>query len=202
MQSKKNTGKDPVGNDGVNRRRTAAVLAALLLVALAAMPFAARQIGRALYPCRYSQTVTSWAEEYDVDPLAVYSIIRTESGFDPKAESNVGARGLMQITEETFAWIKLQIAPAEQIGFDDLYDPEVNIRFGAYYLARCTARYGDLATAAAAYHSGWGTVDTLLKNEAYAKDATTLAEFPYEQMNLYVYKVRRTFDRYRQLYGA
>ncbi len=47
--------------------------------------------------------------------------------------------------------------------FDDLYDPEVNIRFGSYFVSYCLHRYsGDLATAAAAYHSGLGTVDGLL----------------------------------------
>ena len=64
----------------------------------------------------------------------------------------MGARGLMQITDETFLWIKSKIAPGEEITFDDLFDPAVNIRFGTYLLATCLARYdGDFSTAAAAW---------------------------------------------------
>ena len=48
----------------------------------------------------------SYEECRDLDPLLIYTVIRTESGFDPMAESEVGARGLMQITEVTFDWIK------------------------------------------------------------------------------------------------
>ena len=60
----------------------------------------------------------------------------------------------MQITEITFDWIKTKIAPDEPLTFDDLYDPEVNIRFGSYFISYCLQRYDDdLATAAAAYHS-------------------------------------------------
>ena len=132
----------------------------------------------------------------------VFAIIRTESGFDAGAQSNVGARGLMQITEETFAWIKQKIAPEEEITFDDLYQPQVNIRFGTYYLSRCLSRYGgDLATASAAYHSGWGTVDSLLSDPANAASEDTLAQFPYPQMALYVQKVDAAYQKYQTLYA-
>lgn len=57
----------------------------------------------------------------------------------------------------------MKIAPTESLTFDDLYDPETNIRFGSYFVSYCLDRYsGHLATAAAAYHSGVGTVDGLL----------------------------------------
>ena len=57
---------------------------------------------RLLYPRKYSRQVEQWAAEYELDPLLVYAFIRTESGFDPAATSSVEARGLMQMTEETF----------------------------------------------------------------------------------------------------
>ena len=98
-----------------------------------------------------------WADTYDLDPLLVDAFIRTESGFDPQATSTVDARGLMQMTEETFIWLRSKIAPDEGLLFANLYDPETSIRFGCYYLHLCMERYnGDVATAAAAYHSGWG----------------------------------------------
>ena len=154
-----------------------------------------------LYPRKYSTTVQYWAKEYDIDPLLIYAFIRTESGFDPQAESNVGARGLMQITDETFQWIKSKIAADEDLSFEDLYKADVNIRFGAYYVAQCLARYnGDVSTAAAAYHSGWGTVDRLLTTEGYSTDGKTLSVFPYTQMQNYVVKIRRNYEKYQNLY--
>lgn len=105
----------------------------------------------------------------------------------------------MQITEVTFDWIKMKIAPTESLTFDDLYDPETNIRFGSYFVSYCLDRYsGHLATAAAAYHSGVGTVDGLLGQEAYSTDGVTLDHYPYPQMRLYVKKSPRAISTTRR----
>mgnify|MGYP000093257179 CR=1 FL=1 len=139
------------------------------------------------YPQRFTEYVEYYAGKYGIDPMILYAFIRTESNFDPNADSDAGARGLMQITEVTFDWIKMKIAPKESLTFDDLYDPETNIRFGSYFVSYCLDRYsGHLATAAAAYHSGVGTVDGLLGQEAYSPDGVTLDHYPYPQMRLYV----------------
>lgn len=180
--------------------RWLAVLLALgiLLVAV----FFRSRIARAQYPCRYADTVTRYAELYDLDPLVLYAFIRTESNFNPNAQSDAGARGLMQITEVTFDWIKLKIAPDEALTFDDLFDPETNIRFGSYFVAYCLQRYGgDLATAAAAYHSGVGTVDGLLADSACSPDGQTLSHYPYPQMRRYVHKITAAYQQYQEIYS-
>ena len=154
------------------------------------------------YPLRYEEYVEYYADKYSLDPLLVYSFIRTESGFDPQARSNVDARGLMQITEETFQWIQSKIAPDEEHTFEELYDPELNIRFGVYYLYACLERYGgDLATAASAYHSGCGTVDELLEDSECSPDGERLTVFPYTQMRRYVAKIQSSYENYQRLYG-
>lgn len=187
-------------------RALAAVLMGLLVAVVLLLPLiraGLHKLELARYPQKYRELVEQYAGENQVDPLVIYSVIRTESGFDPHAESAVGARGLMQITEETFWWIKSKIAPGEELEFEDLYDPETNIRFGAYYFAACLERYeNDLSTAAAAYHSGWGTVDRLLEQEAYSADGAILHTFPYEQMKLYVYKITHAFQKYQTLYSS
>ena len=149
------------------KRRSCLAAVLLLVLVLAAgvlgIRWGGEALGRALHPKEYSEYVEYYADKYRIDPLLLYSFICTESGFDPEAQSSVDARGLMQITDETFQWIKSKIAPTEALTFEDLYDPEVNVRFGSYYLAVILERYDqDIATAAAAYHSGWGTVDQLL----------------------------------------
>jgi len=157
---------------------------------------------RRLYPRGYETFVRTYAASYGVEENVVYTIIRTESGFRSDAQSQAGARGLMQITDETFEWIKSKIAPQEPLTFDDMFDPETNIRFGTYLLSVCLARYeNDLSTAAAAYHSGMGLVDGLLQKGENSLDGKTLSSFPYSQMNRYVYKVQKNYRKYCSLYG-
>lgn len=182
--------------------RRLVVLVCIAAVLLTVLPPLAREADRLLYPRKYSQQVEQWAAEYELDPLLVYAFIRTESGFDPAATSSVEARGLMQMTEETFIWLRSKIAPDEGLLFANLYDPETSIRFGCYYLHLCMERYnGDVATAAAAYHSGWGTVDALLQMEEHSADGETLQGFPYNQMNHYVKKITSCYARYQRIYA-
>ncbi len=167
------------------------------------VPGASDEVERQLYPQKYSAQVLYWSAEYDLDPLLVYSFIRTESGFDPDATSDAGARGLMQMTEDTFIWLRTKIAPVDGLTFDDLYEPDVSIRFGCYYLHLCLERYhNDVSTAAAAYHSGWGTVDALLRDGEHSADGLTLTGFPYAQMNHYVEKINSCYRNYQRLYAV
>lgn len=190
----------------MNQKRVlklAVTLLALLLLGCCVMFTGLKKLGYSAYPLKYQGLVQQYAAENNINPLVLYSVIRTESGFDPRAVSHVDALGLMQITEDTFDWIKSKIAPQEDLQFKDLYNPEVNIRFGAYYFAQCMERYqNDLPTAAAAYHSGWGTVDELLAQTEYSSDGKVLHTFPYQQMKRYVYKITKAFQKYQQLYAA
>ena len=182
----------------------APILALLLVLALAGTLLFSTfrdKIEHWEYPQRFTEYVEYYAGKYGIDPMILYAFIRTESNFDPNADSDAGARGLMQITEVTFDWIKMKIAPKESLTFDDLYDPETNIRFGSYFVSYCLDRYsGHLATAAAAYHSGVGTVDGLLGQEAYSTDGVTLDHYPYPQMRLYVKKITESYQHYSEIY--
>lgn len=179
------------------------VLVFLVTLGILCLPPVRTRVEKTLYPCKYSALVEQYAAEYDLDPLLVYSFVRTESGFDPDATSSVEARGLMQMTEETFLWLRSKIAEGENVTFGDLYDPAVSLRLGCYYLHLCMERYGgDVATAAAAYHSGWGTVDALLQKEEHSADGITLQGFPYNQMHHYVEKITACYAVYQNLYGT
>lgn len=186
-------------------RRVPGGLAAAAVVLLAAcllLSDAAGALQRRLYPLRYRAAVESAAAEFGLDPLLVYAFIRTESGFDARAQSAAGARGLMQITQETYEWIHLRLGEPGAPDFDEMFDPAVNIRYGCYYVAASLGRYGsDVATAAAAYHSGWGTVDSLLLRGEYASGTATLQGFPYARMRRYVQKIRASYERYKSLYS-
>lgn len=154
------------------------------------------------YPLHYQEYVEYYAGKYGIDPMILYAFIRTESNFDPNVDSNADARGLMQITEVTFDWIKTKIAPTEDLTFDDLYDPETNIRFGTYFVCYCLKKYDNhLATAAAAYHNGLGAVDALLTETQYSTDGVTLEHYPYPQMRQYVKKITESYQRYSETYN-
>lgn len=184
-------------------KRLLALLLVLLVAGTVLFTIFQDKIKRWEYPIEYPEYVTYYADKYDIDPLMLYAFIRTESNFNPRADSDAGARGLMQITEVTFDWIKSKIAPTEDLTFEDLYDPETNIRFGSYFVSYCLLRYqDDLATAAAAYHSGWGTVDDLLSQAEYSADGKTLDHYPYPQMRLYVKKITSSYQRYQEIYTA
>ena len=163
---------------------------------------AVRAVEEMAYPRTYAALVQQYAAEYGVDENKVYAIIRTESGFKPEAESKVGARGLMQITDETFLWIKSKIAPGDEVTSENFFLSLHDARSGSAVVASCIANSGGgFYPAAAAYHSGMGLVDSLLQKAEYSADGKTLTAFPYEQMNLYVHKVNKNYQKYLALYA-
>lgn len=121
----------------------------LLLLAAAVMAvYAYRKCGRefrlAAHPLEYTEYVEASAEEFGLDPYLLYAVIKTESGFDPSAVSNVGARGLMQIMEETFDWIQYRLGEEGRTEYDDMFDPALNIRYGAYLMDYLMEKFGTL----------------------------------------------------------
>jgi len=85
-------------------------------------------------------------------------VIYTESRFNARARSNAGAIGLMQLLPDTARGIAVRTGGGRFV-VDDLYVPELNVRYGAWYLRNLLNRYGDERTALAAYHAGQGNVD-------------------------------------------
>ncbi len=154
----------------------------------------------AAHPKKYSEFVTKYALEYEMDEDLIYAIIKTESDFDCEAVSGVGARGLMQIMEETFDWIKFRLDDDES-AYDDMFDPEMNIRYGAYLIDYLLEKFGDKDTAVAAYHSGAGSVTSWLKNEENSADGKRLDNIPSNTAAHYVNKVNNALNNYKELYN-
>jgi soluble lytic murein transglycosylase len=113
---------------------------------------------RLVYPLRYQHIVQGHAEHYRIDPALLAGVIYAESEFDARARSEAGAIGLMQLLPSTARGIATRTGGTAFV-VDDLYDPEVNVRYGAWYLRHLLDRYGDERTALAAYHAGQGNVD-------------------------------------------
>ena len=111
------------------------------------------------HPIRYSEYVERYAKENDIDKYLVYAVIKTESGYDSGAVSNVGARGLMQIMENTFDWIKFKLND-EVTQYHEMFIPEHNIRYGCYLLGYLYEEFGNIDATMAAYHAGVNYYDT------------------------------------------
>ena len=113
---------------------------------------------RLRYPLRYESIVAVHARNYDLDPALLAAVIYTESRFRADAESAAGAIGLMQLLPETAKGIAVRTGGGRFV-VADLYEPELNVRYGSWYLRALLDRYGDERTALAAYHAGPGNVD-------------------------------------------
>ena len=157
---------------------------------------------RAQHPLYYADTITAYADAQELDPALVAAVILCESSYDPKAESRLGARGLMQLMPDTAEWVAHKLGEdGADYSFDNLYDPQTNIRFGTWYLGYLSRRFnGDATKIVCAYHAGQGNVDSWLKNPQYSSDGVTLDVIPTQDTATYASSVLRARDIYRKYY--
>ena len=148
------------------------------------------------YPVKYKTEVVKASVEFGLDEFLIFSMIKTESGFNEKAVSDKGAIGLMQITEKTGEYI------AEKLGVEDydLKNAEDNIYFGCYYVKYLITRFKDLNVALCAYNAGEGNVSLWLLDERYSSDGETLKEVPFKETKEYVDRINKTLIKYKKLY--
>lgn len=124
----------------------------------------------------YADDIVQAARQFSVDPALVRALIHAESGFNPRARSQKGATGLMQLMPGT----------ARMLGVVDPLLPNHNIRGGTQYLAEQLARFkGDTNLATAAYNAGPGAV------QKYAGIP------PYAETQVYVQRVKVLHQRYK-----
>lgn len=178
------------------KRRILFILFTLLLI------FNINHIGRFFYPFPYRQTVFNESRAHGLDPCLVAAVIKTESNFNPRAVSPRGARGLMQIMPDTGLWVAGQTGMR---GFQPewLDDPEINIRFGSWYLSDLYREFnGDTVLVLAAYNGGRGNVEKWLEQEHWTGQANSLDQIPFPETRDFVRKVLWNYKAYRYLYGT
>ena len=151
-----------------------------------------------VYPKQYTELVSKNAEVFEIDESLIYALVKTESGFNKNAVSSVGAKGLTQITPETFQW--LQTKTGEIHEEDALFDPEISIYYGVYFLDMLLDEFGNTETALAAYHAGRGKVNEWLADPRYSPDGKSLENIPYEDTAGYVKKVIKNTEKYKSIY--
>jgi soluble lytic murein transglycosylase-like protein len=135
---------------------------------------------------KYSPLIETGARANDLDPALVKAVVAAESGFDPRAVSDKGAIGLMQVLPDTAARYGITTDRRRTVE-DKLRDPAINVRIGARYLHDLLARFaGDLSLALAAYNAGEGAVTSHANRVP-----------PYDETRNYVTRVRRLYAIYR-----
>ncbi|MDD5746295.1 MAG: lytic transglycosylase domain-containing protein [Candidatus Omnitrophica bacterium] len=133
------------------------------------------------------EVITQVSRDYSINEAVIYKIIEAESNFDPQAVSYCNARGLMQVTHNTWDWICREYLHVAWDFDDSAFDPEKNIRVGTRFL-KWIADYLDDHTGQlndskerlllACYNAGPGAV----RNYGFRIP-------PYEETQRYVQKI-------------
>jgi len=152
------------------------------------------------YPYPHQELIVTSSNEYKVDPYIVLAIIRTESRFFPKANSPVGAKGLMQIMPETGRWIAQQIKMTE-FEDDKLYLPNYNIPMGIWYISYLDSVFqGDLIKVLAAYNAGEHKVKRWISEGIWTGRQQDIEQIPYLETREYIDKVLFDYHIYKRIY--
>ena len=187
--------------------RARIILPLLMVLLLMAVGFYAFLFPKAVheiaYPLEYRDLIQEYAAADALDPARVAAVIYCESSFRPEAVSSAGARGLMQIMPETGGWIAKKLDEAGGYTDERLFEPELNVRYGCWYLNYLDGRYdGDLTKATAAYHAGGTRVDEWLSDKQYSEDGVTLTSIPYDSTRAYVAAVKSAYEHYKEIFRS
>ena len=180
-------------NPAVSALKKIVIFAVVVIILIVGFTFAMDK----LFPIEYSESVEKYSMKYKVDEALIYGVIKTESNFDANAVSNKDAKGLMQIREDTFKWVQTKMGVEGYTNnYDQIFDSDVNIKYGTYLLSILLNEYGnDPKTALCAYYAGRDTVNEWLET-ASSSDGKTLDTIPNTSVEAYVNKVMRNTDIY------
>jgi len=160
----------------------------------------APKILKSMFPTPHLELIEKYARDHQVKITMVYAVMKAESGFRSNAVSPKGAIGLMQITEATGRWIASELGMPEFTA-ESLTDPELNIRFGCWYLSYLLKRFnGNSELALAAYNAGEGTVSRWIDAGIIGWEDSRIKSLPYKETEIYLIRVNRLYFVYKTLY--
>jgi soluble lytic murein transglycosylase len=165
------------------------MLAAFLYLQRSEPPWYARL----WYPLRYATIVRVHASENHIEPALLAAVVESESKFNPNAHSKAGAVGLRQLTPSTAEGIA-QATNGSRFRVSDLTNPDINIRYGAWYLRHLLDRYEqNERLALAAYNAGEQNVDSWQREHVGIQ---------FSETRDYVDRVERLKKIYRRAYAS
>lgn len=174
------------------------IFVCLGLIVLVALPH--QSFWRVICPLHYEHILLSEARYHQLDPLLLAAVVKVESNYNPNATSNKGAMGLMQIMPDTGAWVAQQLAMSNWRK-EQLYNPDLNIHMGAWYLSHLLLMFeGEVTLALAAYNSGASNVRRWLNKGTWDGSLANNHKIPFPETRHYVVSVMRAYQWYRWVY--
>ncbi len=155
----------------------------------------------AFYPRAFESAVESAATRAEVEPYLVWAIMRRESAFRPEVASAADARGLMQLIPPTGTAIADKLSEPRP-NPADLFAPDLNIRYGSWYLGQLMKRFAHPVLAAAAYNAGPKATAKWAKEKAALPLDLFVEEIPFRETRGYVKQVVADLYLYREFYGG
>ena len=186
------------------RRRIAALVAAALVGAAGATLAGIGPLGDAVreltLPLRHEDVIRQQAADKDLDPALIAAVIYQESKFRDQT-SPAGATGLMQILPDTAQFIARR-SGGTAFELRDLANPDINIRYGSWYLRYLLDQHdGDLVLAVAAYNAGEGNVDRWVRAAGGSDSFDPASDIPFPETRAYVDDVLDRREQYRRHYS-
>ena len=187
---------------GVYRLSILCATRLIMLSPVESVSQAPRFLQRLVYPLYFDDLVLAEAEANGFDPLVLFALIHQESLFEGWATSWAGAQGLTQVIPPTGEWIALQLRwPDYQA--EHLYRPYLNVKFGAWYLARQLRDFeNNLFAALAAYNGGPGNAARWLELAGDGDNDLFVESISNAETRSYVEKVYEHYAMYRALYST
>ncbi|MBE6580069.1 MAG: lytic transglycosylase domain-containing protein [Ruminococcaceae bacterium] len=177
------------------KRWLSATLCLFLIVCLLVSVVCLDEGSRAGRERLYYDSVLTAADAFDLSPALILAVIRTESDFYKNARSAAGAVGLMQLMPDTFSYLRDTFFE-ESLSSDAIWQPTVNIRYGAFYLSYLLKKFESLDVALAAYNAGEGRVALWLEDRSLSPDGRTLLRIPYAETENYVSQTKKYYRHY------
>ena len=155
---------------------------------------------RRLFPLAFPRMVLEASNEYHLHPALLLSLIRTESFYQPEVTSPAGAHGLMQILPSTAQKIAARLGRATPCS-QELYTPEINIKFGSWYLKALIDEFdGQIPLALASYNGGPFNVKRWLDQTGPVSMEEFIELIPFDQTRVYVKRIWGLFFWHRELF--
>lgn len=152
-----------------------------------------------LFPQPWRVEVENAASQVQLPPELLFSIMRQESSFNPRARSPADAFGLMQLLPEIArSTAKEASLPYERA--EDLYEPEINIPIGAHHIRELWDRFsGRFILAVASYNASERSIRNWMKVHYQGDSIQFIEEIPYEETRGYIRLVMRNMIFYQLL---